>query len=1114
MPCQPRELFNFVQGSEITGESSYDIWKRMTGKDSESEFLEYLRSGPQGEQGIQGETGLSVFEEWLTIEGNEGKTFEEFIETLRGTQGLQGPTGKSAYEFWLAIEGNENKTVEEFVASLAGPKGDKGDPGKSTYDLWKEMGNEGDAGDFLEAIRGDDGEAGKSTYDLWKELGHEGNAADFLESLRGPQGIQGEAGKSTYDLWKELGNEGNAADFLESLRGPQGPQGEKGADGVIGRDGEPGPQGPQGEPGESTYDVWKSLGNEGDASDFIASLKGEKGETGLSAYEEWLTLEGNAGKSFEEFLASIGFDIDVADELNTAFSNHNVDTTAHNDIRVLITELSERLNSIADSDDDTLDQLSEIVAYIKANKELIESVTTNKINVTDIVNDLTTNVADKVLAASQGVAIKALIDALQEEVNTKVSNTVTVNGKALTGNIELVASDVKADVVGSAEQALTNAKAYTDTEVENINTELVKKIEDISELESTLPISVKTKEGGIRLNNLKGSSYQPTLTGKNLANFHEQSLPTSNTATYPIKFSEDTTLTFTLTLCLKNAIFTSNAGAVVDLLKYDGTHQYLVAGSFTNSDGKPLSDFVGVACTGNFSVTLTRTFTTLVAFFGSAYATWTQGKASIQLEESLTATDYEEFCGNTPSPNPEYLQTIHSVGDMGWFDVELLQGCYLSINGNFNASNAYICNKNSIPCVDGDLIQITTQYDTYNGIGVAFYGENGFIKSIDYVNSGVTTISGATRFNFYMVNSNGITPSDVGHVCVTINGKYALIVDEVRKNLINIVDTTLTLASGEYYKEINVNFEPIIGNTYTLSMDIACDVVPFEVSLGVGDTSYKQDMVRKTFSDSGKVNITFAWNLVAEHVAKGHTKLFLRVPRYSTAGVRTATISNVQLEEGSVATSFVPFAYNRTYIPISEPLRAIGDVKDELKPVDGVYKALRKVGVMIYDSADFIERASSYNNVTYFALPKPTDYLHYGKFNGDTNVLCEKFRASNIYPFDNASGIGTIQSGAEEKYLWFGFPKGTTLEEAQAIGTFKYVYRLATPYYEELDQTLFYNLKTFDEVTHINIPVSNTNLEPTLNINYGDTLLSAMTLENHNKYNKLEIMMNNLISNQ
>ena len=46
--------------------------------------------------------------------------------------------------------------------------------------------------------------------------------------------------------------------------------------------------------------------------------------------------------------------------------------------------------------------MSEIVAYIKANKSLIDSVTTNKINVSDIVNNLTTNVTSKPLSAAQG----------------------------------------------------------------------------------------------------------------------------------------------------------------------------------------------------------------------------------------------------------------------------------------------------------------------------------------------------------------------------------------------------------------------------------------------------------------------------------------------------------------------------------------------------------------------------------------------------------------------------------------------------------------------------------------------------------------------------------------
>jgi hypothetical protein len=44
--------------------------------------------------------------------------------------------------------------------------------------------------------------------------------------------------------------------------------------------------------------------------------------------------------------------------------------------------------------------MAELVAYIKNNKELIEGITTGKINVADIVNNLTTNVANKPLSAA------------------------------------------------------------------------------------------------------------------------------------------------------------------------------------------------------------------------------------------------------------------------------------------------------------------------------------------------------------------------------------------------------------------------------------------------------------------------------------------------------------------------------------------------------------------------------------------------------------------------------------------------------------------------------------------------------------------------------------------
>ena len=140
---------------------------------------------------------------------------------------------------------------------------------------------------------------------------------------------------------------------------------------------------------------------------------------------------------------------EIATETESKVSAHNTGTDAHNDIRLLIQGLTNRLNALADSDDTTLDQLSEVVAYIKSNKSLIDSITTNKVSVTDIVDNLTTNVTNKPLSAAQGVALKALIDAI---VVPTVDDTLSVVGAA---------ADAKA--VGEkilAKQTVVNVKAY------------------------------------------------------------------------------------------------------------------------------------------------------------------------------------------------------------------------------------------------------------------------------------------------------------------------------------------------------------------------------------------------------------------------------------------------------------------------------------------------------------------------------------------------------------------------------------------------------------------------------------------------------------------------------
>lgn len=137
-------------------------------------------------------------------------------------------------------------------------------------------------------------------------------------------------------------------------------------------------------------------------------------------------------------------------DVSVQIGSHNTDGAAHNDIRGLIAGLTTRLNALADSDDTTLDQMSELVAYIKSNKSLIDAITTAKVNVSDIVNDLVTNNANKPLSAAQGVALKALIEQAAASVGAHNQSAGTITAGTFAG------------------QVVANAAAVADTSVAQV----------------------------------------------------------------------------------------------------------------------------------------------------------------------------------------------------------------------------------------------------------------------------------------------------------------------------------------------------------------------------------------------------------------------------------------------------------------------------------------------------------------------------------------------------------------------------------------------------------------------------------------------------------------------
>lgn len=204
--------------------------------------------------------------------------------------------------------------------------------------------------------------------------------------------------------------------------------------------------------------------------------------------------------------------------VDNKISSHNVSSAAHNDIRDLISGLTTRLNTLVDSDDTTLDQLSEIVAYIKSNRSVIDSITTDKVNVSDVINNLTTNATNKPLSAAQGVEIKTLIDALQDEVDKHTHSIADVGGlqNALNNKAEQSALN---EVSGIANEAKTASASNTSlindntSKINTLETEVLKKADEehtheISEIED---LTVTATE----LNHLDGvtSNVQAQLDG-------------------------------------------------------------------------------------------------------------------------------------------------------------------------------------------------------------------------------------------------------------------------------------------------------------------------------------------------------------------------------------------------------------------------------------------------------------------------------------------------------------------------------------------------------------------------------------------------------------------------
>ena len=435
-----------------------------------------------------------------------------------------------------------------------------------------------------------------------------------------------------------------------------------------------------------------------------------------------------------------------------------------------------------------------------------------------------------------------------------------------------------------------------------------------------------------------------------------------------------------------------------------------------------------------------------------------------------TVSDFRGYGRSTQNgtPTPDSPIAIKSVADGGWFDGELLQG-YYNTDGSVNGVAQHVSAKNLMPCNVGDVIKFTYA-ETVTKLVILFFDDTKYLSQVGADNSAIvnaTAPSGATRFGITIQSTKGITPQTAKKIVVTINDTYALIEKSIWKNLLNINESDKAVTYFTYTEYTN---ESVKGSAIpTTNGTFLCS---YSAYLEKGKTyffSQESTSLNSVYiysdrlwgNNIGNVNVVTA----PYYAHKADSGIYV-IGYYGaiTSGTEYSIVKPMLRRAEVTDDTYEPYKETVSYITLNEPLRSSldGSVRDVVDL--GERKVTRKYAKVVYNATSFME-ANSYDNVKYFSLPKPANSKAYGK-NADYPVISDKFTfyAAGSLSHDNAKAVGAVNAMAHSLRYWFGFPVGTTLEEAQSIGDITLIYELAEPIVETIEPV---DIVTYDNVTYL-----------------------------------------------
>lgn len=383
------------------------------------------------------------------------------------------------------------------------------------------------------------------------------------------------------------------------------------------------------------------------------------------------------------------------------------------------------------------------------------------------------------------------------------------------------------------------------------------------------------------------------------------------------------------------------------------------------------------------------------------------------------------------NPSPDNPQMIHGVGDMGYFDGILRKG-YYNTSGAYTSADNYVCTVNKIECKQSDNINVELETSA-TSIIVSFFQSSGtFISQQTGTGKAITATAPANAgYCMISINRASIEPQTAGHISVTINGKYASRVESNSAQLGNwnvyiseyadFDDKTGTLKQkreAQNTKQSGVKIQAI-SNKVIVNQLLNTTQIGFKQKNIVYDGSY--DEIRLGFN--GNVQDSLA-TVSTKSLKKGET--YTISFNFESNDINAGIISGIMINKGSEPLSFQPYRHTSIQFQLTNPL------------YDG-------------DKICYVKPGESYideNGDTVIA-----DRMIYGVHR--ENAVIKSYN-SEVISGEYKSSTGELTTGAEV------------------------VYKLAQPYFEPFeDQTSFYNLRSFDNLTYI---YSDDPLNPTLTV--------------------------------